>query len=171
MSVSSLTTLGAIRDLRAPTKSDVGKTTDTASTEKPSLGDLLVTAVPTELVAPYTALMAAIVGSVDKPTTKVPKPDQLEAYRWAAFALLAVGVAVVVWRGKVKKAGRRRRKPVLEVGVALMAAVGWALALPESPLAPYLNDKLQTFVPLFVAFAATIGIAALGVNLQKKAKK
>ena len=167
MSVASLTTLSAVRERRSPTKRDVGKATDEADEEKPSASDLLVTVIPTELVAPYTALTAAIVGAIDKPTAKAPDPDQFELWRWLAFVVLVLTTAVVV-RGGAKKKGVTR-EPKLEVAVATIAAAGWASALPESPLIPYLDDKTEIFVPLFAALVAIALILGLGGRLTRKA--
>jgi hypothetical protein len=68
MSIGALTTLAAVRDNGRPTKQDVGKAAapDMAE-EQASLTDVRVTPVPTELVAPYTAVTAAIVGAVARP--------------------------------------------------------------------------------------------------------
>ena len=70
MSLGAFTTLAAVRDERPPTKQDVGKSIAPGKApEAASLTDILVTQVPTELVAPYTAVTAAIVGAVARPTT------------------------------------------------------------------------------------------------------
>jgi uncharacterized membrane protein len=172
MSVSALTTLAAVRDVRAPTKRDVGKEAqpqqDPAKEAQASLTDLLVTLVPTELVAPYTALTAAIVGSVAEATAKVPKPEQYEGWRWFVFVVLLVGTAGVVWNGKRVKS-TAKRFPLLEISAAVVAATGWALALPSSPLIPELHGNSRIFVPLVIAFVAIVILAVLGQNLTKKA--
>jgi hypothetical protein len=166
MSVAALTTLAAVRDTRPPTKQDVGKSTAPDAAKEPaSLTDMLVSQVPTELVAPYTAVTAAIVGAVDKPTTKVPNPDQLAAWRWLAFAVLVVATAALVWEGKRRKA-RGGPFPLLETVAGLVAATGWAFALPGSPLIPYLHGKSQTLAPLVIAFAAVAAGAIVAGTLQ-----
>ncbi len=184
MSVASLTTLAAVRagtlatttpygDIAVaakpaaqPTKQDLGKLDPSQANAPASISDILVTQVPTELVAPYTALTAAIVGAVAEPTATNRHPDQLAAYRWAAFAMLVVLVIVSVWAGKWRKSGKGKF-PLLAVLGAVVAAVGWAFALPGSPLIPYIHGMTgETLVPLFVAFGA-IGFASLtAVGLQ-----
>src|SRR5215467_8965378 len=114
MSLGALTTLAAARDKRVPTKQDVGKATTDKAEEPASLTDILVTQVPTELVAPYTAVTAAIVGAVAKPTKVVPNPDQLANWRWLTFAILIVATVVLIWEGKRRKS-QDARFPVLEV--------------------------------------------------------
>ncbi len=170
MSISSLTSLGAARDQRVPTKHDVGKGVAAEPTQKASLIDVLVSQVPTELVAPYTAVMAAIIGAISKPSKSNPHPDQLVGWRWAAFGILVVGTIGLVWEGKQRKSPGPR--PVLEILGALGAAVGWAFALPDSPLSPYLHSKAaHTITPLLVAFAAIVFtvLTASALKSQRKA--
>jgi hypothetical protein len=171
MSISALTTLAAARGAGQPTKRDVGKATsaDAEKDDKPSITDLLATAIPTEVVAPYTAVMAVIVGAVADPTTAVPNPDQLTLYRWIAFALLLFLTTIFVWRGKQRK--RNGRVPVLEICAAASAAAGWALALPGSPLTPYLDDTAEAVVPALIAFGAIGVVAAFGGKLGDQATK
>src|SRR5215831_1943625 len=156
MSVAALTSLAAVRDTGAPTKGDVGKSTSTdpvTAKEPASLTDMLVSQVPTELVAPYTAVTAAIVGAVDKPTPTRPSPDQLASWRWLAFGIMMVAIVAFVWEGKRRKAGGGAF-PLLEVFAALVAGAGWAFSLPGSPLIPYVHGKAAILTPVVVAFAA-----------------
>ncbi len=172
MSISTLTTLSAARSARKPTKRDVGKATagDADKDKQPGLVDLLVTAIPTELVAPYTALSAIIVGAIDEPTKKVPEPDEFEFWRWLIFGVLLLATFATVWRGTNKKSDVKRF-PALEIGVAVVAAIGWALALPNSPLIPYIEGASKSFVPAVAAFVAAGLILSLGGRLQKSAKQ
>jgi hypothetical protein len=168
MSVAALTSLAAIRDSRSPTKLDVGKSTSTdpAKAEEPaSLTDMLVSQVPTELVAPYTAVTAAIVGAVDEPTRKNPSPDQLAGWRWLVFAILIVSIVALVWEGKRRKS-EGGKFPLLEIVAALVAGVGWAFALPGSPLIPYLHGTSAILTPIVIAFAAVCLSSVIASNLQ-----
>ena len=169
MSLAALTTLAAARDSGRPTKQDVGKAAapDKAG-EQASLTDILVTQVPTELVAPYTAVTAAIVGTVAKAAKATPNPDQLAGWRWLVFAILIVATAVLVWEGKRRKAPQDDRFPLLEVTGAVTAATGWAFALPGSPLIPYLHGAAQILTPLVVAFAAVAATAMTASGLQEQ---
>jgi hypothetical protein len=133
-----------------------------------SVTDLLVTQVPTELVAPYTAVMAAIFGLVA--TSGGQPPDQLTTYRWLALSLLLAGTFVLVWQGKRRKAGGGDF-PLLEITGALVGAAGWAFAFPASPLQPYLHGSAaQTLTPLLIAFGAIVFMAVTASALQKERK-
>ena len=168
MSISALTTVGAVRDVRQPRKQDAGKAAVDAPPAPATLTDLLVTQVPTELVAPYTAVMAGIVGLVAKPTAQKPSPDQLTTWRWIAFGILLVGTFFLVWEGKRRKAGGGPF-PLLEVTAALGAAVGWAFALPASPLLPYLHGRVaDVATPLLIAFGAVVFTAVTASALQSE---
>jgi hypothetical protein len=170
MSIGALTTLAAARDSGRPTKQDVGKArAPDKAKEQASLTDILVTQVPTELVAPYTAVTAVIVGAVAKPSKAVPNPDQLPSWRWLAFAILIVATVVLVWEGKRRKTQNGPGPfPWLEVTGAVMAATGWAFTLPGSPLIPYLHGTAQVLTPLVVAFAAVAATAMTASALQEQ---
>jgi hypothetical protein len=176
MSVSSLTTIAAIRETapsRTPKKHEIGKVpTAHAQAEEPAgVADVLAKQIPTELIAPYTALTAAIVGAVATPTKTHPHPDQLAGWRWAAFALLVASVILVVWFGKRQKTGGWRF-PFIPVLAGVLAAVAWAFLMPGSPLVPYLHSKTATtLVPLFVVLGGTVvatGTAALLTTPKKE---
>jgi len=166
MSIASLTSVAAVRDTESPLKQDTGKATRAEGTVPASMTDLLVTQVPTELVAPYTAVSAALAGAVAKAASANPHPDQLAAWRWIAFVILVLGIVGLTWEGK------RRKKPggpfpLLEVTGALIAGIGWAFALPASPLSPYLHGTAaQTATPLVIAFAAIVASSITAGALQ-----
>jgi MFS family permease len=167
MSIGAMTTLAAARDAGKPTKQDVGKSTSGEAEEPASLTDILVTQVPTELVAPYTAVTAAIVGAVGTPSKAVPNPDQLAGWRWLAFAILIVATVILIWEGKRRKSQAQDNPfPLLEVTGAVVAATGWAFALPGSPLIPYLHGTSQVLAPLIIAFAAVAATAMTASALQ-----
>ena|SRR5947207_2720670 len=169
MSIAALTTVAAVRDQRPPKKQDAGKKAADKAAEPASLTDLLITQIPTELVAPYTAVTAGIVGAIAKPSAGNLHPGQLQGLRWVAFAILLAGTVLLVWEGKRRKAGAGNSFPLLEVSGALVGATGWALAMPGSPLTPYLHGTdVQTAVPLLIAFAAVVVSVVTAGALQSK---
>ena len=167
MSIAALTTLAAARVERAPMKLDVGKQTPKAQDDLATITDILITQVPTEVVAPYTAVTAAIVGAVGKVTAANPHPDQLVIWRWLAFGILIALTVGLVWEGKGRKSNNWGF-PYLAVAGAVVAAVGWSFALPGSPLIPYIHGhNSDILTPIFVAFAAT-GAATLLAGAQTR---
>lgn len=164
--MSSLTTIAAIRaegktstnersPARKPKKGEIGKipVDDPNAQKDAEVKDVLAKQIPTELIAPYTAFTAAIVGSVAKPTTQKPNPDQLAGWRWLAFGLLIGSVILLVWAGKAVKS-KSWKVPVLPIFAGGAAATFWAFLTPGSPLVPYLHSKhATTLVPLAFALA------------------
>jgi Na+-translocating ferredoxin:NAD+ oxidoreductase RnfD subunit len=175
VSVATLTTIAATRERAQagakPKKGDIGKVpaAHSKATANASVADVLAKQIPTELIAPYTALTAAIVGSVAKPTVKNPHPDQLSGWRWAAFAVLIGSVILLVWFGKRQKTDTWNF-PVAAVVAGVVCAGLWAFIMPGSPLVPYLGKTADTLVPLFVAVVGVVvaaGTASLLVSPKK----
>jgi uncharacterized membrane protein len=111
--------------------------------------DVLASQLPTELIAPYTALTAALVGA-STPT------DQLASWRWVAFILLLVAIPIATWISKEQKSGTWTF-PWLATLAAEVAAVAWAFLMPGSPLVPYLHSEhARTLVPLCIAVGGTV---------------
>ena len=164
MSVSSLTTIAAAREDipdRRPTKGEIGKVPayHPEAGQSAGVADVLAKQFPTELVAPYTALTAAIVAAVAKPTPRDPHPDQLIWWRWAAFAVLIASVILVVWFGKRQKTGRWRF-PLAAITSGVVAAAVWGCMMPGSPVGPYLHSEhAQVLVPLFIALGGVVAAA------------
>jgi hypothetical protein len=177
MSVSSLTTIATVREEasraaspRRPKKGQIGKvpTGHTDADKDAGIADVLAKQIPTELIAPYTALTAALVGAVGKPTAKNPHPDQLAGWRWAAFALLVGSVILVVWAGKAQKSGTWNF-PLIAVTAGVLSAIAWAFLMPGSPLVPYLHSKhATTLVPLFAAVGGAVVAAITAALLTSK---
>ena len=177
MSVSSLTTIATVREAAArsrtperPKKGQIGKvpTGHDDADKDAGISDVLAKQIPTEIIAPYTVLTAALVGAVGKPTTKNPHPDQLAGWRWAAFALLVASVILVVWAGKAQKSGTWNF-PLVAVTAGVLSAVAWAFLMPASPLVPYLHSRhAATLVPLFVAVGGTVAAAITAALLASK---
>ena len=170
MSISTLTTLATARNFRRPTKRDLGKATTDKAVNSPSLPDLLVTMVPTGLVAPYTALVAALVGTIEKSTPTNPSPNQLLLWRWLGFAILIFATVSMTYGGYQRKAGAGKRFPLLEIAGATIAAAAWALAMPESPLIATLNGAARIAAPLVIAFAAVAIDLVIATFLRKQAR-
>jgi hypothetical protein len=173
MSLASLTTLAAKRDEKPAqadiTRGDLGRGTDDDKDEEAKFRDVLLSLVPTAIVAPYTFIITAIAGLVDDPTTAVPEPDDYALGRWVTLGV-AVGLATyAILKGYYDKRpeGSKRSFPLAEFTGGLVATVVWGLTIPESPLIVMLEGKAKLAVPgiLLAAGAAVIGV--LYPNLKK----
>jgi hypothetical protein len=121
------------------------------------LVDVLTSAIPTEPLAAYTALVGITAGAVGSANTYLP-------FRWWAYAVFLVVVFISVWvayRRASKAAGvgnqRKLSFPVTEAAAALLAASGWGLAMPGSPLNVQLTGTPRTLASASIV----IGIGAL----------
>jgi hypothetical protein len=176
VSVSSLTTIAAAREAHPgtpPKKAEIGKVPahHPDAGQDASVTDVLAKQLPTELVAPYTALTAAIVAAVAKPTRANPHPDQLVGWRWAAFAILIASVVLLVWFGTQQKSPEHAWTfPVAAVLAGVVAAAVWACMMPGSPISPYLHSEhAKVLVPLFIAVGGVVA-AALSASILVSAK-
>lgn len=166
-------TLGAVRDKRKPTRQDVGKAPPTAADadNTAKVRDLLLALIPTEVVAPYTAVTAIIVGAIAKPTPQTPNPDEYEDLRWLVFGVMVLTVGAFVWFAKKRKeASGETRFPALEISGAVLAAIAWAFLLPESPLTPYIDDEVRrSLFPPILGFVVVMATLVVAQALKKKA--
>lgn len=175
MSLSALTSIAAARENAAQGKKlskaelAVVPVGDANAGQDASVVDALAKQVPTELIAPYTALVAAIVGAVAKPTKTNPNPDQLSQWRWAAFAVLVGSVILLVWFGTHQKTGKWNF-PLAAVFAGTISAALWAFLMPGSPLVPYLGKTANTLVPLFVAVGGVVVVAGTASILVSSKK-
>lgn len=172
MSVASLTTLGAVRDVRKPTRGDVGKAKPISgdASQDAKLKDLLITQFPTEVIAPYTLITALIIGAIAAPTAENLNPDQYEGYRWLVFIVMLITVFGLVWIVKSRKESGGTRFPLLEITGAVVAATGWAFILPESPLIPYIDSEAgRIIVPGVIGFIAVMINLLIAAALKQRA--
>jgi hypothetical protein len=161
MTITTITTLGAARNNRTPTKADAAETpTDgTGATEQPGLLQLVAKQVPVGLVAAYTGATSGFIQLIDEPTAAEPAPDQYLVYRWLALAILVLASAGLTYRSYRQKAGKAARQPIAEVLGVGIAAAAWGLMIPESPL------LAMTDGPGGLALVILIGLAAVALNL------
>lgn len=182
MSTSSLTTLAVTRDIRTPNKADIGKAVakDTAAAgadaaeKPPTVPDLLVTLLPTGIVAAYSGVITVVVGLLPDATAAEPNPPEHLGPRFILLLLMICFVAGWTWRDYKEKSRKAKssasRTPWTEISGASVVAAGWGLATPGSPLADLVNSGFsEVFWPLLAGFAA-LGLAGvISVNLRTKA--
>src|SRR3989442_13655872 len=159
MSVNSLTTLAVQRDVEgSPTRRQVKKGEAEASTQLTKYQDVLMHAIPTEVLSGYTILIGITIGTI-KATKQDPNPNQLLALRWWFFAGFLGATLAAVWIGYwVKRSQtKKRRIPVPEILAATIAAAAWGLVMPGNPGAVRLSTQATTI--------ATAAISIVGAGL------
>lgn len=183
MSIRSLTALAVERD-RAPlgtralggSRGTVGPPLPTPAPGGTSAGsasvpqsfvDALTSAIPTEPLAAYTAVIGIVTAAVSDAHSFLP-------FRWLTFAgfLVLTAVATMVsYRSKSSaaspgepnaSAGNERPVPWLELGTALVAAAAWGLAMPGGPLSAQLTGPAELIATgtTVILGAALVTVAA-----------
>jgi hypothetical protein len=166
MSIRTLTALAVARDKARPGTPAGGGVGEAAVTQPdgtargrvagapPEKGgtpqqfvDVLVTAIPTEPLAAYTALLALVVATLDG----APLPHDTRAYlplRWWIYGAFLAVIVAAVWLGYYRatrgpsglRPSNRRRIPLPELASALIAGASWGLVMPGGPLNAQLSD-------------------------------
>lgn len=162
MAIDSMVSLAVARNERRPGRIDTGPVLaeETGADAQPTLPDLLAKSVPVGLVTAYAAFVSVVSEAVSPPTADRPRPDAYLGLRWTAFAALVLFSAGLTFAKYRRRAGSRARPPLLEVAAVTVAAAGWGLCLPESPLLEAFDDESQSLIAL-----ALIGFLAVGANL------
>ena len=168
MSIATLTNLAVSRDSGAPTRADVGKAPSGSgdATASPSIGQLLVTMVPTGVIAPYTAVVAALVGYTKSTDDG---DDLLLGYRWTALAIMAILAFGLTYFDYKRKAAAASRFPLAEASGAALVSIAWALSTPESPLQASLDGAAAVALPVVVAFAGVAIGSLIAASLRSPA--
>jgi len=143
---------------------------------------VLVSLIPVEIIALYTAFVA---GSV---TMSTPSAEFLTQYkkehkaafahaqtthlvwiRWSVYGVLAlctIGILYFGWR-RARKSTDPRKLPLPEMLAAVVAFGAWGLAMPGGLLAPYVATSDLSFVTLAIATVAAGSLLALGFGTLK----
>jgi hypothetical protein len=173
MSLARISAIAVDREVTTPKrrKRKAKKTEDLEKDqqelEKQSYLGVLTDAIPTEPLALYTFLIAAIVATIDAEET-----ERL-LMRWiiyGVFVAFIVAWIVASWlRNRTKKV---RKFPLAEVGTAVIAFAAWGLVMPESPLMAELDSGDDQAVWTAIITTAGVGLLGVfGVSLKEEAKK
>lgn len=142
-----------------------------------SFTDVVISAIPTEPLAAYTALVGIVIGAVGRDDSYLP-------FRWGAYGAFLAIVVAAVWlayaraaRGPLGGDHRRNSFPGVEVGSALLAGGAWGLAMPGSPLDAALSGTARTLTTasVLIGTAAVLSLLAApalktGTSSRKKAE-
>jgi hypothetical protein len=173
-----MTDLALERDQTTPRKSSVrrhGRTADAArqpaqAGDQPDqlqgTRDVLISAIPTEVLAPYTGLIAIIVSTIEG------GDDKMLVLRWAIYAVGIVAIAAWIGSGYLHQsaAQKRRRFPVLETITAAVAFAAWGLVMPGSPLSADLSGSALTVWTAVITAGGGLLVTILAGPLTKQAK-
>lgn len=124
-----------------------------------SAREILVAAIPGEVLAPYTALVGIIASTVDE----TEKGGQWLPLRWWVFA--AGAVLVLVWFAMVYRSQRpskaRRRQAFYGAGAGLVAFGAWGLVMPGSPLGERLTGATLTITLACISIGGAVVVSFL----------
>jgi hypothetical protein len=175
MSIRSLAALAVARDKAAPSAPAAGGGGAAAAAPPPgapvipqSFADVLVSAIPTEPLSAYTAIVGIAVGTVD-----LNNPRSYLGFRWGCYGAFLVLTLLAVAVSYSKKANGpqgpvgRRRFPWAEGASALIAAGAWGLVMPGSALNVQLTGTVRTLTSASIAVGAA---AVLGLVFAPQLK-
>jgi hypothetical protein len=168
MSIRSLTSIAVQRDNAAPKKAD--KDQRGGGADQPELvpqgwADVLIAAIPTEVLAVYTAVVGVVVGTIEE------GKDELLALRWILYAATtAILVAWITAAYRRKRASKRRRFPLAELCAAVVAFGAWGLVMPGSPLAASLDSQWTAIWSAIITALGVVLLGMLGTPLKDKVK-
>jgi hypothetical protein len=164
MSLRSLSGIASLRDLGGARKADPAPRTeqDAERTVASGYADVLVSAIPTEVLGLYTFLVGVITGTITQ------GDDERLLLRWLVYASAIVFIVAFLY-ASYRRRPRRRRFPVAETLAAVVAFAAWGLAMPESPLAAELTGDDRAIWTAIITVAGVAVLLLLGVKLKNPA--
>lgn len=141
-----------------------GKTTTAATTTQftSSLG-ALVDAIPTEVVGPYTAIVAILSSATG---ISDPRP-----WLWLTYGLggAVIGLYFLVTYRTGKKAKATKSFQPWAILMALLAFGIWGLVTPDSPLSKALDPEQFAYIAPITGIVGALLVTILSKPLTKKA--
>lgn len=121
----------------------------------------LTTAIPTEVLGPYTAIVAIIVANSSR-------FDSLAALRWWTYGVSMAFIVVYEFVTYRRSSTTKRRLPWVELSGALIAFAAWALAMPGSPLtiSVHAADFAIASAMIAIGGAALLGLISFPLNAK-----
>lgn len=156
MSIKTLSLVEAQRDTETPTEK-------AGNGDKPK-SEMLVDSIPTEILAPYTAILALVVANAES--------GEWETERWWIYgvSLALVPVLVFVLWTREKSASAERRLPVAGMFGAAVAFAAWGLIMPGAPLTYAVTDGGDLSIWTGIITAAATGVLTM-LPLNRQTKK
>jgi hypothetical protein len=129
--------------------------------------DVLISAIPTEVLAIYTTIIGGIVAAIET------GGDEYFWLRWslyAGFAVLVVAWLVAGYFRETTPSARKRRFPVLETVSAAWAFATWGLVMPGAPLSLSLGKTDRIVWTLVITGVGVVILGLLSGQLTSKVK-
>ncbi len=128
--------------------------------------DVLTSAIPTEPLVAYTAILGFIAGVANAATSREYLP-----LRWCIFGAFLVLIVIAVGVSYSRNAAdpttgslkREARLPWAEGGAALLAGAAWGLAMPGSAFNGQLTGNVRAIASAIIAIGAAAVLAVLFV--------
>ena len=140
------------------------------------VGSVLTTAIPTEVLAAYTAFVAGTAARFTPDAEQAVGLDtaqltDLPGLRWSVFGVAVVAIVAYLFVGWRAAPEKTRRFPFVEMVAAVVAFVAWAFAMPGGLAGLFVGtDDLDT-VSLGVAAGATLLLVGISAPMKKAASK
>lgn len=165
MSIRNLTSIAVQRDAEPPKKLRKDRAGSQPEPVPQGWADVLIAAIPTEVLAVYTAVIGVVVGTIQA------GDDDRIILRWALYG--ATIFIVVVWlvsNYRRQRTSKKRRFPVAEMLAAGTAFAAWGLVMPGSPLAASLDGDETAIWSAIITGGGVLFLGMLGVPLKDKVK-
>lgn len=156
MSIRAMTSIAVQREAIKPHKAQKKKDAQEPETVPQGWADVLISAIPSELLAIYTAIIGGIVAAVETPG------NEYFWLRWGLYAGFIAFVAAWLIQGVFRQTTsrtRKRRFPVLETLAAAWAFAVWGLVMPGAPLSLSLG---KTDRIVWTIVISGLGVVVLG---------
>lgn len=170
MSLRAMSAVAVQREAGTAQKTRAGElTTETQPDQETipqSWGDMLVNAIPSEVLGVYTPLVGIIVGTIEA------GDDERSTLRWLLYfafvAIVILWLAIAFFSGTTKDK-RKRKFPWVETIAATLAFAAWGLVMPGSPLSIDMSGADLTIATALISAAGVLLLGALGVKMSKPA--
>jgi hypothetical protein len=165
MSLRTLSTRATWRDTQAAPPGDITAAAAPGAQALQTAQGALTDSIPTEVLGPYTAIVAIIVANA---TDK----DTYSSLRWWIYSVsLAFIVAyVLISYLHTPAADRKRKLPFAELVAGLLAFAAWGLAMPGSPLTLTIHGAQFAIASAIIAIGGAAMLGLLTLPLNSKAK-
>jgi hypothetical protein len=169
MSLSSILNIEVEREVADPAKREVRLASDGTpeiTEELQSRRDILIHAIPTEVLAPYTAVVGVIIATIGA------GESQRLILRWILYAAASLAILLYLGVGYLRRVGPRRKRKFPWPGAfaAVFAFGAWGLVMPGSPLSAVLKGDDLTIWTAVITGAGGFLVALMTEPVRKKVK-